>query len=313
MHIKEAIAKDLSIPKKLIDEAISTARTHVKVFEIDKKSSGSRKIFHPSKKLKTIQYWLIHSVFSQIPVHDASMAYRERVSILCNAKRHRSNRFFLKLDLTNFFPSIVFNDLIPIIRSWHASQQPDWVLDNDAEEIIKKVCFYKNDRLAIGYPSSPIISNIVMAAFDSEVSTLIADKKYGAVVYTRYADDMIFSTNKKGACSELKKEIINLINSTNSPNISINHSKTRIGSSTGGSASVTGLKVCPGGHITIHKKQKDHIRLLLGLYRKGTLQTEEEASLLGHLSYCHYVSPDFYTKISKRYFKEIDELRAKYS
>lgn len=311
MHIKQAIATDLSIPDGLIDEAISVARAHVKIFRIDKRSGGSREIFHPSKKLKTIQYWLMHSAFNHMPVHDASMAYRDGISILHNANMHRSNRFFLKMDLEDFFPSISFNDFIPILRDWHLNSKPKWALDRDAELLIKRVCFYKNDRLAIGYPSSPIISNIVMSEFDSKVSALIADDKYGKVVYTRYADDLVFSTDKKGACAEIKREMHTLIQATTSPNINVNHNKTRIGSSTGGSASVTGLKICSGGHITIHRKQKDHIRLLLSLYRKGTLNPEEERSLLSHLSYCHYVAPDFYTKISKKFFREIHELRTK--
>ena len=311
MHIKKAIANDLSIPESLIDDAISVARTHVKIFRINKRSGGFREIFHPSKKLKTIQYWLIHSVFSQIPVHDASMAYRDGVSILHNANLHRSSRFFLKMDLKDFFPSISFNDFIPILRDWHSNAKPDWVLNREAEQLIKRVCFYKNDRLAIGYPSSPTISNIVMGEFDSKVSALVVNEKYGKVIYTRYADDLVLSTDKKGACAEIKRELYALIRETVSPNISVNHHKTKFGSSTGGSASVTGLKICADGHITIHRKQKDHIRLLLNLYRKGRLGLEEEKSLLGHLSYCHYVAPGFYTKISKKYFREIHELRTK--
>lgn len=239
------------------------------------------------------------------------MAYRDGVSILHNAEKHRSNRFFLKMDLENFFPSISFDDFIPIVRSWHRKSNPEWILDAECEDMIRRICFYKNDRLAIGYPSSPIISNIVMAEFDSKVTTLISDSKYGKVIYTRYADDLVFSTEKKGACLEIRKEIIDLIQGTSSPNISVNHSKTKLGSSTGGSASVTGLKICSGGHITIHRKQKDHIRLMLSLYKKGNLDQEEENSLLGHLSYCHYVAPDFYTKLSKKYFKEIYDLRSK--
>lgn len=311
MHIKKAIAADLSIPDSLIDEAINVARSQVKIFRIRKRSGGFREIFHPSKKLKTIQYWLMHSVFNHMPVHDASVAYRDGISIRHNANMHRSSRFFLKMDLKDFFPSITFNDFIPILRAWYSIAKPDWVLDTDAELLIKKVCFYKDDRLAIGYPSSPVISNIVMSEFDSKVSALIADEKYGTVIYTRYADDLVFSTDKKGACTELKRDIQALIDSTTSPNIRINRDKTRLGSSTGGTASVTGLKICSNGHITIHRKQKDHIRLLLSLYRKRALNLEEEKSLLGHLSYCHYVAPDFYTKISKKYFREIHELRTK--
>ena len=79
MNIRECIARDISIPEALIDEAISVARAHVKIFHIKKKSGGSRKIFHPSKKLKTIQYWLIHSVFKRMTIHDAAMAYHNDI------------------------------------------------------------------------------------------------------------------------------------------------------------------------------------------------------------------------------------------
>tara|TARA_R110001592_G_scaffold58129_1_gene176421 strand:- start:657 stop:1598 length:942 start_codon:yes stop_codon:yes gene_type:complete len=309
MHIKQAIASELSIPEELINDAIRLARSQVKVFRLNKRNGGTREIFHPSKKLKTIQYWLMHSVFSQMPVHEASMAYRNGVSILHNAKLHRFNRFFLKMDLENFFPSICFDDFLPILRKWHKQENLEWELNTDTEDLIRKVCFYKQDRLAIGYPSSPIISNIVMNDFDSKVTTILADNVFGKAVYTRYADDLVFSTDKHGSCLELKKEMYALVKKTKSPDISVNHSKTKLGSSTGGSAAVTGLKICSGGRVTIHRKQKDHIRLLLSLYRKGGLKQEDEKSLIGHLSYCHYIVPDFYTKISQKYFKEIHQLR----
>jgi hypothetical protein len=215
------------------------------------------------------------------------------------------------MDLKDFFPSVTFRDFVPILRDWHAKTKPEWSLDEETELLIKSACFYEYDRLAIGYPSSPVISNIVMVKFDTEVSNLIADAEYGDVIYTRYADDLVFSTNIKGACAEMKKQLTELILNTKSPDISVNSKKTKLTSSTGGSASVTGLKICADGHITIHRKQKDHIRLLLSLYAKGSLDPDEEKSLLGHLSYCHYTAPEFYTKISKKYFKEIYALRSK--
>lgn len=309
MHIKESISRDLDIPLKLIDEAISVARSQVKTFRIPKKNGGYREINHPSKKLKTIQYWLIHNVLKSLPVDQSAMAFREGLSIYHNATLHRESRFFLKMDLKNFFPSIKFCDLIPIVEKWHYSSDTQWTLDHDVKELIRLSCFFKNDELPIGYPSSPIISNVVMYDFDISVKTLISKEKFGKMLYTRYADDLVFSTDLKGACKELKAEVITLVNNCKSPQIAVNHTKTKLGSSTGGSASVTGLKICHDGHITIHRKQKDHIRLLLSLYRKRELDEKEYPSLLGHLSYCHHVAPSFYSSLSMKYFKEINELR----
>jgi len=149
-----------------------------------------------------------------------------------------------------------------------------------------------------------------MIDFDNALSKIISDKKkYGDVIYTRYADDLILSTNQKGVCRALLSEVLKLIDTTKSPDIEINSTKTKIGSSSGGSASVTGLKICSDGHITIHRNQKDHIRLLLSLYKKGNLDPNEHLSLLGHLAYVHHVDSAFYTKLQSKYFKEIAELR----
>lgn len=309
MHIEQVIVRDLQVPKNLINEAISGARTRVKKFTIPKKSGGFREIYHPSKKLKVLQYWLMHRVFSEIPVNDAAMAYREGISVLHNAKAHSGNRYFLRMDFKDFFPSISYQDLEPHIKLWHQSSNAEWDLDTNAKEFINQACFYKNDKLAVGYPSSPMISNIVMKDFDSQILTDIGSGTYGNVVYTRYADDMVFSTNKKGACKDIIKNVKEVVKNCNSPILKINKSKTRLGSSTGGTASVTGLRICQDGHITIHRKLKDHIRLMLSLYAKGKLDPNEVPSLAGHLAYCHYVAPKFYSGLSNKFFKEIHRIR----
>ena len=311
MDIKLKIASDLDVPQDLIKEALSVARTHVKKFDIKKRNGKPRTILQPSKKLKTIQYWLILNVFNNLPVHEAAIAYREGISILHNAKRHRNNRYFLKMDFKDFFPSIKWADLLPIIESWYKESNIDWELNEDAKYLIRHTCFYHNDILPIGYPSSPVISNAVMYPVDINISRLVSDsEKYGNAIYTRYSDDIVISTDKKGACRLLLSDFKILIGKTSSPNISINNNKTKIGSSTGGSASVTGLKICSNGHITLHRKHKDHIRLLLSLYKKGMLEPDEHTSLLGHLAYAHYTAPDFYTKLQNKFFKEIESLRA---
>lgn len=311
MRIEDAVVADLNVPDTLIKEAIELARVRVKRFAIPKKSGGHREIYHPSKKLKVLQYWIMRKVLTEMPVHDAAMAYREGTSILHNAEAHADNRFFLKMDLKDFFPSIRFQDFLPYLEQWHMSTRPTWALDDNAKKFINEACFYKQDRLAIGYPSSPLISNIVMHEFDTRISGEIASGEYGTVVYTRYADDMVFSTNQTGACREIYKAAEGVIKTIKAPRLKINTDKTRFGSSTEGTAAVTGLRICMDGHITINRKLKDHVRLMLSLFKKGKLPADEVSSLAGHLAYCRYVAPQFYSGLSKKYFEEIHRIRAK--
>lgn len=311
MRIEDAVVEDLQVPETLINAAVGLARVRVKKFTVPKKAGGHREIYHPSKKLKVVQYWIMRRVLSEMPVHDAAMAYREGTSILHNAESHLKNRFFLKMDLKDFFPSIRFQDFLPYLEQWHSCKTPRWILDDHSKEFINQVCFYKQDRLAIGYPSSPQISNIVMHEFDSRVVGETASGKYGAVVYTRYADDMVFSTNEAGACREIYEVVGRVIKSIKSPRLKVNPNKTRFGSSTGGTASVTGLRICPDGHITINRKLKNHVRLMLSLFKKGQLSEDEVPSLAGHLAYCHHVAPQFYSGLAKKYFKEIEQIRGR--
>lgn len=308
--LKNKIAYDLDIPVSLIDKAIREAYSKVKRIRIPKKKGGFRDIYQPSRNLKVIQYWLINNIFSHLFIHKSASAYRKEYSIRDNANKHSKNRYFLKLDIENFFPSITFLDFWPIISAWHEGNILDWPLDIEAEEIIKRSCFDSKLRLPIGYPTSPIISNAVMFDIDSKLAMELSSsvEKYGNITYTRYADDFVFSTDKKGASNEIKTFVELLLSRAKSPKLKINTAKTRFSSSSGGSAFVTGLRICYDGHITIHRKYKDHVRLMLLLFKEKRLKLAEYASLKGHISYIRYIDPVFYNKLQRKYFRELSDL-----
>ena len=88
---------------------------------------------------------------------------------LDNAIYHSQSKYFLKIDLKNFFPSICAEDFIELVNEWHKSTDLEWLFDQIAIDFIKKTCFDINERLPIGYPSSPLISNTVMYPFDQVV------------------------------------------------------------------------------------------------------------------------------------------------
>jgi len=307
----EKISSDLSVPSSMLRDALSNARDQVRHIKIPKKDGTQRRVYQPSKKLKTIQYWLIHNIFCQLKIHDASTAFLEGKSIKTNALLHKKARYFLKLDLKDFFPSIQFTDIKSIIEAWHIETNNQLNLD-DILEIIRLSCFYKGDCLPIGYPTSPIISNVVMYKFDSLINAALVQnaETLGNVTYTRYADDMIFSTLKKGVCRLIQIIVESTVSSLMSPKLTINQTKTRFVTSSSGSAVVTGLRMCHDGHTTIHRKYKNKLRLLIYLFCKGLLNRDEVYKLKGHLAYIKHVDPRFYTKLSKKYFESINLLHS---
>ena len=66
--------------------------------------------------------------------------------------------------------------------------------------VLAQICCF-NRKLPQGAPSSPIVSNLICAKMDSEFQRFA--KQHG-LFYTRYADDITLSSNKK----ELPKELV---------------------------------------------------------------------------------------------------------
>lgn len=102
----------------------------------------------------------------------------------------------------------------------------------------------------------------------------------------------------------VKEEIKELKN----PKLRLNKAKTKFVSSSGGSAFITGLRVCHDGHVTIHREYKNRIRQLLYLYEKGHLNENQVSSLNGHLSYIKFVDGNYFTKLHQKNFTIINKI-----
>ncbi|HDU4010820.1 TPA: retron St85 family RNA-directed DNA polymerase [Klebsiella variicola] len=277
-----------------------------KKWDIAKKKGGMRTIYHPSSKVKLIQYWLMNNIFSKLSMHNAAYAFVKNRSIKSNALLHAAskNRYYVKIDLKDFFPSIKFSDFEYAFTRYRDRIEFTPEYDKELLQLIKTICFISDGTLPIGFPTSPIIANFVARELDEKLTQkLNAIDKLNAT-YTRYADDIIVSTNMKGA----SKLILNCFKNTIKeirPDFQINIKKIKICSASGGSIVVTGLKVCHDFHITLHKSMKDKIRFHLSLLSKGVLKDEDHNKLSGYIAYAKDIDPHFYTKLNRKYFQEI--------
>lgn len=304
MQLSELIEFELNLPRNFVTEAISKAHSSVRNWKIDKRSGGKRVVSQPSSNVKVIQYWLMINIFSQFELGPNAYAFIKGRSIRENAQAHSRNRYFVKVDLKDFFPSLTFADLQRVFSENYSNQKYQI---QEILQIVKHCCFDNKGRLPIGFSSSPVISNIIMKEFDEEVSNCLESLKLENCVYTRYADDLVISSRTKNVSNQILiaiKEVIK--NST--IDISINEKKISFTSASGGSAIMTGLKICSDGHITLPRKTKDFIRLLLSLYASSKIRPDQKASLEGYLSFCRDSDPAFYTKINRKFFKEISKL-----
>jgi hypothetical protein len=156
--------------------------------------------------------------------------------------------------------------------------------------------------LAIGAPSSPLVSNTVMYALDDKLRALAVSIS-GDSAYTRYADDIAFSTNLAGGCQRFYESLQRILNTEESPKLRINEDKT-VFCSRGTRRVITGLFLTPGGEVSIGRKNKRYIRKLLFDLTQDALSDEERVYLSGYLAFVRDVEPDLCNRLALKYGAE---------
>lgn len=182
----------------------SDVNSRYSVFEIPKKSGGVRIITAPNAKLKLLQRKLAdllqdcHDEIYESSNHHRHLShgFRRDHSIFTNAKRHRNKSFVFNLDLEDFFDSFNFGR----VRGFFIKDK-NFELDKDVATAIAQIACH-NNKLPQGSPCSPVITNLILHILDIRLSRLASKHN---CVYTRYADDITFSTNEKFFPSDIAK------------------------------------------------------------------------------------------------------------
>lgn len=164
-------------------------------FSIPKKNGGLRHIKAPIEKLKHLQGRLADHLSKcyeelceeQKKDDKLSHGFRKNRSIITNASRHKNRRYVFNTDLQNFFPSINFGR----VRGFFITNNR-FKLNTHVATIIAQIACHDNE-LPQGSPCSPVISNLIGHHLDIRLSALSAK---AMCTYTRYADDLTFSTNR---------------------------------------------------------------------------------------------------------------------
>jgi RNA-directed DNA polymerase len=171
-------------------------------FEVPKRSGGTRTISAPTSQLKLVQARLANvlqncsdeiSKSNKRSDEDAqpdriSHGFKRRRSIITNARQHRNKRFVFNLDLEDFFGSINFGR----VRGFFLKDK-NFSLHPKVATLLAQIACRKS-TLPQGSPCSPVISNLVGHILDIHLAKLAART---GCTYTRYADDLTFSTNKQ--------------------------------------------------------------------------------------------------------------------
>ena len=174
-------------------------------FDIPKKAGGVRTINAPIGNFKKLQKRLADLLYDCRDEIEAigpkrkslSHGFRRKHSIVTNARKHTGRRYVLNLDLRDFFPTFNFGRVRGFfLRNQHFSLQPK------IATLIAQIACY-DDGLPQGSPCSPIISDLIAHILDVRLVRLA---KLNRCTYSRYADDITFSTNQKDFPPALARE-----------------------------------------------------------------------------------------------------------
>lgn len=221
---------------------------------IDKKRGGKRQIHAPSHQLKSIQkrlnyflqgYYLClkpQEVFGFV-VNPGSQG--KKCNIKENALPHIGRKHLLNLDLKDFFPSISASAVKALFQSSY------FRFDGQLATALALLTTYQG-KLPIGTPTSPVISNFICLKMDAALKYFCEERQ---INFTRYADDLSFSSNEPFS-DDLIQELIQLISSHG---FEVNPKKLRLKSSNR-KQTVTGLTV--NNKVNIDRKLLKKIRAM---------------------------------------------------
>lgn len=190
-YVLQTDAEYLAAVLALADQAYHT-------FQIPK--SGGMRTIQAIKRdapLYTLQKNLCRNFLDKIPLPIPATGFVKEESYLTFLKPHTGRAYYLRLDIQSFFDSITTDMLEACFSEFFSESAPENLADFLA------LCTY-GGCLPQGAVTSPAISNVVFRQADQRILKYCQsfDTLYRSgqrltedIRYTRYADDMLFSSN----------------------------------------------------------------------------------------------------------------------
>jgi RNA-directed DNA polymerase len=230
------LASEADVPYLFLRKVIARAYDvyPYRVFRLKKASAGGmeryRWIASPHPLLLKTQRWLNSHILSRLPQHPASYAYRGGRCAYDAAKKHTNTRWLVKADVTDFFESIlepkvyrVFCDAgyqplvaFEMTRLCTRLRTQDEVRSYDRKSLKKsssyKLAVYRSNyigHLPQGAATSPTLANLIASPLDKTLADIAAATGFR---YTRYADDIAFSSDVESCTRQDAIQVSNAIN-----------------------------------------------------------------------------------------------------
>jgi retron-type reverse transcriptase len=289
----------------------AAARMHYVCFEVPKRSGGTRLLSAPHTDLGRAQKWILDNLLSKTTFEPPAHGFVKGRSTVTNATPHLKRQVVVNLDLSDFFPTITFPRVRGVFEKLGYSPAAATILallcteaPRRAVELDGKKWFVAVGERGLpqGACTSPALSNLVSRRLDKRLSGMA--KKHGWT-YTRYADDLTFSSDKLGDVPMLMARVRHIVDEEG---FVVNPKKGRVQRASG-RQSVTGVVVNQKPSLPRDEVRK--LRAILHNAKKTGLAAQNRDKLphfaswlRGKLAYLQMID----RKLGEKMLKALDDL-----
>ena len=217
---------------------------HYKKYEIPKKNGDKRTIMEPYPALKDVQTWILKNILEPAAkqcVSPVAKAFIPGKTLRENARFHKNKKTVVALDLHDFFGTVRFYPVYNLFQKLGY---------NKAVSIMLTHLCMLHGSLPQGAPTSPMLSNMVFFELDKRIFNYCRKRN---ILYTRYADDLTFSSDKMDQ-SHLISYVKMLVTQSR---FTLNEEKTKV-MGRGTRQSVTGVVV--NDKMQVSRVYRDKVR-----------------------------------------------------
>ena len=251
-----------------------------------------RVIERPKARLKEIQRAILRDVLAWIPVHDAAHGFVRGRSARTHASAHLGRRLVMRFDLEDFFASVSAARVYGIFRTAGYPGVGRARADRAVHErraggragVGRLARRLAAPHLPQGAPTSPALANLAAYRLDCRLAGF-------GVTYTRYADDLVFSTDRN--LRRLRVEAI-----ARDEGFRVNAAKTRV-MGRGSRQTVTGVVV--NVRPNVPRAEYDRLKAILHRAAHDGPGDLDPAYVMGRIAWVESLNPARGAKLRARF------------
>ena len=257
--------------------------------------------------LKEIQHQILTTILDNIPPHSSAHGFLKGRSIRTFVTPHVGQGIVLRMDLSDFFPSITAARIQTVFRTMGypeavadllgclcttATPRGVWAgIEAQPQMLQDAKALHTQSHLPQGAPTSPSLANLCCYNVDCRLNGLA---NAAGAKYTRYADDLAFSVGSDVE-HDPQRFATHVAAILNEEGFAVNHRKTRI-MRQGVQQHLAGLVA--NQHINVARVDFDRLKALLtNCMRHGPRSQNREAHphfqahLEGRVNFVESINP----------------------